>query len=174
MSFRPTITVYANGKIADIGYYRNWDETSLFYEAIAIAAVFNNCESVEEYRRKKFKAQTIKFLLDPEEIENTQENLKMLEECSEYPILIDLTARYIYKNVGCLLLEELDEIPSVDIEKEINGSKINYEVILDKYKIPLDAVDCDKVKSILGGSPELQACLSRDTLHLLRAEIGQN
>lgn len=108
MSFRPTISVYIDGQIADLGYYRNWDISSLFFEAIAIATIFHQCKSIEEYRDKKFGAQKIYYSLDPEKIENTQDNLTELEECSEYPILIDLSAGYIYNHVGCLSPEELD------------------------------------------------------------------
>ncbi len=53
MSFRPTISVYINGHIVDIGYYRNWDEKSLLYEAVAIAALYEDCRSAEEYLQRK-------------------------------------------------------------------------------------------------------------------------
>ena len=50
MSDRYTISVYLQGKIADIGYYRNWDEKDLLYEAVATAALYEDCRTVEEYR----------------------------------------------------------------------------------------------------------------------------
>lgn len=52
MSYRPTVSVYINGKIVDNGYYRNWRDKDLFYEAITIAAFFGDCKSREEYYDK--------------------------------------------------------------------------------------------------------------------------
>jgi|GEM_PF-6446887 len=57
MSYRPTIAVYINGRIADLGYYKNWSDRSLFYEAAAIYALYHDCNSVQEYRSRKFGAQ---------------------------------------------------------------------------------------------------------------------
>ena len=96
MSYRPTISVYIDGHIADIGYYRNWDDTDLFFEAVAIAALFHDCKSVSEYNEKKFGQQKVYYIVSPETFENTEENLKFFEEHSECPILVDLTAKSIY------------------------------------------------------------------------------
>lgn len=173
MSFRPTIAVYIGGQIADLGYYRNWDISDLFFEAIAIAAIFHECKSVEEYRDNKFGAQKIYYSLAPEKIENTQENLSEMEGWSEYPILIDLSAGYIYNHVGCLSPEELRELPSVDIEKSFVGKLTAYEHILEHYKIPLSPIDYDKVKMVLLDSAELRNRLSSDTLNLLKSSTEQ-
>jgi len=48
MAFRPTISVYAGGHIADIGYYRNWEEKALLYEAVAILSLHGDCRTPEE------------------------------------------------------------------------------------------------------------------------------
>lgn len=112
MSDRPTISVYIDGHIADIGYYRNWDPTDLFFEAIAIAALFGKCTSIQEYSEKKYGKQKVSYSLEPEVFENTEENLKSLEACSEFPILIDLTAKCIYRSRGAKEREKLYAIPS--------------------------------------------------------------
>lgn len=112
MSYRPTISVYINGHIADIGYYRNWDDTDLFFEAFAIAALFCKCKSIPEYNLKKFGKQKVFYSLEPETFENTEENLKFFESCSEWPILIDLTAKCIYVSKGAKEKSELLVIPS--------------------------------------------------------------
>ena len=73
MSDRYTISAYLQGKIADIGYYRNWDEKDLLYEAVATAALYEDCRTVEEYRQKRFGRQNIQYIVDPELIENWPE-----------------------------------------------------------------------------------------------------
>ena len=113
MSFRPTISIYINGKIADIGYYRNWDEKGLFYEAIALAALYGDCWSIEEYRMRRFGRQHVQYSLEPEVFDNTEENLKSLESCSEFPIIVDITNQCIYKGTNALSWSELARIPSV-------------------------------------------------------------
>ena len=173
MSFRPTIAVYVNGQIADLGYYRDWEVSCLFFEAIAIAAIFHQCKSIEEYRDKKFGAQKIYYSLDPEIIENTQEELSEMESWSEYPLLIDLSAGYIYNHVGCLSSEELEKIPSINVERTFSGKYTDYCSLLEHYKIPLHSIDYDKVKKVLLDSSELQDRLSSDTLTLLRADIDK-
>ncbi len=112
MSYRPTVSVYINGHIADIGYYRNWDDTDLFFEAFAIAALFCECKSISEYNAKKFGRQKVFYSVEPETFENTEENLKFFESCSEWPILVDLTAKCIYVSEGAKERDELLTIPS--------------------------------------------------------------
>ncbi len=173
MSFRPTIAVYIGGQIADLGCYRNWEVSDLFFEAIAIAAIFHQCKSVEEYRDKKFGSQKIYYSLDPEKIENTQENLSEMEGWSEYPILIYLSAGYIYNHVGCLSPEELKELPPVDVEKTFASKLTTYEYILEHNKIPLSPIDYDKVRKVLLESVDLRNRLSSDTLDLLQKSTEQ-
>ena len=126
MSYRPTISVYIDGHIADIGYYRNWDDTDLFFEAFAIAALFHECRTVQEYNEKKFGRQKVFYSVDPEEFENTEENLKFFESCSEWPILVDLTAKCIYKSEGAKDGDELKAIPSALDKHENYGYRKMY------------------------------------------------
>ena len=112
MSYRPTISVYINGHIADIGYYRNWDDKDLFFEAFAIAALFYKSKSIPEYNGKKFGRQKVYYSVEPESFENTEENLKLFESCSERPILVDLTEKCIYISEGTKEKSELLAIPS--------------------------------------------------------------
>lgn len=114
MSFRPTIAVYFNGKIADIGYYRNWDEMDLMAEAMGLAAAARECGTVEEYRDKVFGRQTVYYSISPEQWENTPKNLKRLEECSEMPIVVDMTAKAIYVCYGSIPKRHLKKIPEAD------------------------------------------------------------
>ena len=112
MSFRPTIAVFADGRIADIGYYKNWLEKALFLEALTIALIYSDCGSVEEYRERKFGTQKIFYSLSPEMIENTDEELDFLISCSELSVAVDLSAGCIYVSEKPLSAEELDALPS--------------------------------------------------------------
>lgn len=114
MSYRPTISVYVNGKIADIGYYRNWDNWSIFVECLTISTLFHDCKSVEEYRERVYGTQKIGIIISPEIWDNTDENLKTLEWHSEDPFIVDLTHKCIYRNYGVLTKEEIERIPASD------------------------------------------------------------
>ncbi len=115
MSYRPTISIYVGGEIADIGYYRNWSDEDLFYEAAAYAALFHKCRTKEEYRQQMFRRQKVSYVIQPERFENTQENLHFLEAHSEFPILVDLTLQNIYVSYGALNAEELCVLHTFDV-----------------------------------------------------------
>jgi hypothetical protein len=127
MSFRPTIAVFVEGRTADFGYYRNWDEESLFFEALTIALLYSDCGSIEEYRERKFGAQKVFYCLSPEEFENTDENLAFLLSCSEFPIAVDLTAGCIYVSETPLSAEELKALPSA-LDPEERRKRLNARV----------------------------------------------
>ncbi len=127
MSFRPTISVYINGHIVDIGYYRNWDEKSLLYEAVAIAALYEDCRNAGEYLQRRFGRQKISYVIEPEVFENTEENLKWMESCSEWPILVDLTARCIYRGTEAKSGEALRKIP--DYDEDIIGYRTMHKPV---------------------------------------------
>ena len=113
MSYRPTISVYINNHIVDCGYYRNWTDRDLFYEAICLATLFNDCETKEQYMERMYGVQTVYFKLDPEEFENNEENLKWFEEASEFPIIVDITNRNIYSNCGVLKPNDIKSKQSI-------------------------------------------------------------
>lgn len=114
MSYRPSICIYVGGEIADYGYYRNWDDEDLFYEAVAYAVLFHDCKSREEYLERAYHTQKVAYVIEPEEFENTQENLHFFEENSEFPIIVDLTLKNIYVNYGGIRPEELSVIHTFD------------------------------------------------------------
>lgn len=114
MSYRPTISIYVNGEIADYGYYRNWSDEDLFYEAIAYAALFYDCKTKEEYRDRAFHTQKITYIVSPERFENTQENLSFFEAHSEFPIIVDLSLQNIYTNYGAITDKELSVYHTID------------------------------------------------------------
>lgn len=112
MSDRYTISVYIDGHIADIGYYRNWDPRSLFFEAVALGLLFGDCVSREEYLVKRYGTESVAYSVEPEVFENTEANLKWLEECSEWPYIVDLTLKQIYPGRRAKTEEELQKLPS--------------------------------------------------------------
>ena len=120
MSYRPTISVYINGKIVDNGYYRNWNDKDLFYEAITIAAFFGDCKSRHEYYERMYGTQKVYHVFEPEAFEATEENLKWFEELSEFPVIVDFTNKCIYASYnGPLFSTNLSKRPTVT-----NGRKI--------------------------------------------------
>ena len=123
MSFRPTISVYIGGKIVDFGYYRNWDDTDLLYEAIAIVAFFGDCKTREEYYNRKFGCQDVVRVLEPEVFSSSEKDLAWLETHSEFPIIIDFTKKCIYVNhrYGLLSDDELQKKPSILDDLEYYG-----------------------------------------------------
>lgn len=126
MSYRPTISVYINGKIVDIGYYRNWHDKDLFYQAITIAAFYCDCTSKEEYNERMFGTKEIIHVLEPETFESTEENLKWFESLSEFPLMVDLTEKYIYASYeGLLSGRALKERPTAtDNRKSLCSKKV--------------------------------------------------
>ena len=126
MSFRPTIAVYINGTIADIGYYRNWSTKCLLYEALAIAALYGDCRTAEAYRERRYHRQQLQYLVEPELFDNSEENLKFFESCSELPLVVDLTAQCIYCSAGALTVEEIQKLPSALAMLPFYGSKTVY------------------------------------------------
>ena len=80
------------------------------------------------------------FSLDPVLFENTEKNMKFLESCSECPILIDLTAKCIYRSVGAKTGKRLRRIPSV---KNISVRII--DEVFYRSKVPYDHADMTEV-----------------------------
>ncbi|MCR4672306.1 MAG: hypothetical protein K5637_03585 [Lachnospiraceae bacterium] len=164
MSYRPTISVYIDGHIADIGYYRNWDDEDLFYEAVAIAALFSGCGSVYEFNEKKYGRQKVYILVEPEVFENKEEDLKFFEFCSEWPILVDLTSRCIYISEGAKGKEELLAAPRISYE-ELFSLKAPKGGVLS-----LEQADMEGLLKLFLKYEDLRHHLSAETAGLLEKE----
>lgn len=124
MSYRPSISVYIKGKIVDYGYYRNWKDKNLFYQAVTIAAFYGDCKSREEYYDRMYGTQNVIHVFAPETFEASEENLKWFEELSEFPVIVDLTEKYIYASYnGVLSGKELQERPSVTDKRRLICNK---------------------------------------------------
>ena len=168
MAFRPTIAVIADNEIADIGYYRNWQMEDLFIEALGIAVTYSDLKTVEGFRNRAFGTQNIGYVIEPEVLENTQENLEWMMECSEFPIIVDLTRRAIYCGYGCLTDVRYDGIPDmVDSLWKFGRGEDFYWDILSKYKISFDKIDLDNVRDLFMEDSELRDHLSKDTKEVM-------
>lgn len=169
MSFRPTIAISANKEIAHIGYYRNWDMEDLLIEALGLAVVYGDCRTMEEVRDRAFGTQIIDYVIEPERIENTQENLRWLEDCSEFPICVDLTRRVIYVGSCDSGDEDVLDLPDID-DIMFTDSKTEdfYWDLLGHHKISLDRIDMDCVRELFMKDDELMEHLSVDTAGKMR------
>lgn len=162
MSFRPTISVYYNGEIADIGYYRNWREEALLAEAMGIALAFRDCGTLREFREKAFGGQTVYYSIDPELWENTPENLHELENCSELPMVVDMTAGCIYVSYGALCAAELNEMPEAEDLEDFFGCAYEWQ-LSKRRKITLTDESLKRGEELLRDFPELLGLMSWKT-----------
>ena len=171
MAFRPTISVYAGGHIADIGYYRNWEEKSLLYEAAAILSLYGDCRTPEEYRQRKYGRQEVWFNIAPEYWQNTEENLKELEGYSEMPVLVDLDSGSIYTSYGALTAEQLKNKPTAQDFADVCRIHANspFDILLEYCRIPIAPEMRPEILKILAAWEDTPCYLSTDTMAALRA-----
>ena len=133
MSFRPTISVYLNGRIIDYGYYRNWRTKYLFYEAAALASFFGDCRTREEYFNRRYGTQRVLYVFEPESFESTEENLMWFEENSEFPIIVDLTEK-------CIYVRDTEQLLSAqDVQERIALAESNHMLCQKEVLTPIDA-----------------------------------
>lgn len=111
MSFRPTIAVYYQGRIADIRCFRNADGLSLLSKAASLARLYGDCRDKTSYMRRRYGRETVFLRLDPVLLGHTSENLRFLESCSEFPVIVDCTARCIYVSFRALDEDEIRSRP---------------------------------------------------------------
>ena len=116
MSFRPTVSVYAGGRIADIRFFRNASAETLLFSALELALEYRGVKTREEFLLRRYGAVSFDILLFPERIPNTEEGLKRLEAASELPILVDLASRSIYCSDRALSAAELRRLPDLSRE----------------------------------------------------------
>ena len=128
MSFRATIAVYYGGKAADIRYYRNWDPLNLLFEAFATAYAAGECAGWKAYRFmiREALGQDTENYSDVEE----DETIRLYEEASEYPIIVDVRARRIYLQGSerddryTKVFDRIDE--KMNVTELLSGSGVRY------------------------------------------------
>ena len=178
MSFRPTICVAARGGIADMGYYRNWDVEDLFIESIALAVIYSDLKTVEAVRDRAFGRQEIKYVVEPETFDNTQETFEFFLECSEFPITVDLEFGGIYSGYPVESVEEFDRIPDFDKLDGLSRGDDFYWDLMDNYKIPFKKLDLDHIRDLFLRDDGLRSRLSIDTKSVMertfKERIGEH
>ncbi len=60
-------------------------------------------------------------IIEPEIIEDTEENLMELEKCSEFPIIADMTTKCTYSNYGEQTWMEIAKLPSILDAHDVYG-----------------------------------------------------
>ena len=115
MSFRPTVSVYAEGRITDLMLFKNPRAQTLLFSALEIGCGYAGCGR-REYLLRRYGAERFDIFLCPERIPNTEEGLKSLEACSELPLLVDLASRSIYCSDRALSEGELRRLPDLSRE----------------------------------------------------------
>lgn len=174
MSYRPTISVLIDGRVVDFGYYKNWNEESLFYEAIVIAALFHKCTTFEEYYYTKngfIDYSSKDYLGDYYVYEHVEETWDWLSH-SENPICIDLTAKCIYTSHRAKSISELAELPSAFSASKITSKNISN--ILHCCRIPFDQLNMEQILIWFIKSDELRKHLSGTTAKILDSRLNND
>ena len=65
---------------------------------MTIVMLYGDCKSIEEYKDRKYGRQKVYISIEPEIWEDTEENLLELEQFSEFPIIVVVTAKCIYSS----------------------------------------------------------------------------
>ena len=166
MSFRSTIAVYYGEKAADIRYYRNWDPLILLFEAFATAYAAGECAGWRAYRFliREALGQDTENYSDKEE----DEIIRLYEEASEYPIIVDVKTRRIYlrgterDDRYTKVFDRIDE--KMNVTELLSGSGVRYSRrMLESFRetINSDSECREKIsvtmRNILTGSPTEEA-----------------
>ncbi len=176
MSFRPTISVRFGDEIAGISYCRNWEEHHLLIEAVAIAAAYRDCQSVAEYRIRRYGAVDFNYVLEPELIPNTQENLRELEDISEFPVVVDLKAKAIYCSYGSIPEKWLRRKPARAGEDRPNKPRLspkgiwqtNFYRVMEHGVFLFEEMDLPCIRDMIVFDPEMQELVTEHTLRELK------
>ena len=132
MSDRWTISTYLNGNIVDIGGYLNWREEDMFYEAVAIMAVFVDCRTADDYWR--LRRELAGEGSDNKIYRFDKRFMHELEQESEFPLLVDLTGRKIYSSFCLARNRDLRKIHEVGNPYESMDEFVNYSFRKGSYE----------------------------------------
>lgn len=174
MSERPTISVYLDECIVDIGYYRNWSGMELLWECCDLAKRLDGCKSYGEIQEHLEKLSEdsgspacpeLSPAFDaPAEDANLvqmcaplsrsgghhpdEELMLELESHSEFPIIIDLSRRCFYYGESGFLAEDIKVLGWREWVED-NGADFGYGSWYDYWAAPGMAVSLDDVDAIL-------------------------
>ena len=166
MSFRATITVIYEDGAAGIGYYRNWDELHLLFEAVALAAVADSCTDCRAYRDMKRSADPERSLEITDEEED--EVIHDLMEISEYPIIVDTASKRI-RLAGYWPCAESRKLCR---EQDVLRPTVNVTELLCGEGIPYTKEMLKRVRKELLGDEEMPGHISAGTGRMIRYLFG--
>jgi len=133
MSYRPTVSIYLNGSIAEIYMMRGTEPDRLREFILALALFLDGSKSAEEVREKlKMPPADDSFLHD-------------LELASEDPFLIDLSARCIYVNYCVLSEDVIQRTRVIDLGRTLDFFEKGQFAVPALY-IPFDAIPIKEIR----------------------------
>ena len=146
MSERPTISVYLDDHIADVGYYMDCSGLVLLMECCDLAKRLDGCASYSEVKERLGK------LAMDSDWRSHEELMHELESNSEFPIVIDLDRRCFYYGKRGF---RADDIETVGWREwiEDNGAETTWETrygtFYDYWASAGMAVSLDDVDAVL-------------------------
>ena len=162
MSMRPTIAICCEGHIAAIGIYRNRGLGSLLLEAFRLYEHFKDCASAEalsarlaaEYSRRNPGHNMPK---------ETEAERKRLLRRSEFPLIVDLTARCIYYGYRVFTQEELRRRPdSVTMmagwsDRQVHQFELDHLIsFTEKCVFRMEQLDAAEILRLAEQAPEFR------------------
>ena len=110
----------------------NWREEDMFYEAVAIMAVFVDCRTADDYWR--LRRELAGEGSDNKIYRFDKRFMHELEQESEFPLLVDLTGRKIYSSFCLARNRDLRKIHEVGNPYESMDEFVNYSFRKGSYE----------------------------------------
>ena len=140
MSYRPTVSIYFNGKIMDCIYCRNYSEKSLVLTTMFYAAYLSSCRTEGEVKRRLFgpRKNWPGHYYD--------EASRDIESWSECPMQVDLTNRCIFYGIGPHTAEDLAGRAEPDLSRAHKLFSDKRPLLTLHTKIPFEMMDLAEIR----------------------------
>ena len=142
MSYRPTVTVYYDGRCIACTYCRNYLEKGLVKVAVFYAAYLDTCRSEKEVRHRLFGRP------DAWPDAGYDEASRDLESWSDKPVLVDLTARCIYVSAGALSSREVSRLREIDLTRASKLFDDDDPLLREGTRISFETMDLNAVRRL--------------------------
>ena len=138
MSFRPTISVGADGEVVDWVIMSDVFGSSLLTEATFFAALLEGCVSAEEAARTLGVAYPV-----PDEADDSE--YPDVWDISEYPLCVDLDARAIYSAAGPMSADEVGRLEPID-DDDLRKLYVREVPLEEGECVPFSMIDFNSVR----------------------------
>ena len=108
MSYRCSINIVVNGRYVLSGYYRNWSDENLFYEAVALETLFHGCQNLSAFMKRMEELGMQRKIIGIPAKEFEEDNLAM-----DQSIIVDVSNSWIYSSFHILSMDEILTYPVV-------------------------------------------------------------